>query len=262
MPILIDQSAQVATSYDRDGNLEGARFRWWVNGTNDEDVVGGLVLAASSETYLNLYRLGVYPQTIDSNHWECDVDYGLRDDELPEFGFEIGTTTAKVLYAKSQAKFDPTGLTAPDVGLAIGVTPDGIEGVDILIPTGCFSYALKLTDAQVTDGYKDLLFAATGTTNNAPWKGKAAGEVLFLGSSGAKRGRAKWDVQYRFAYSKNVSGTIAGVPSVTKSGWNYVWTMSADKIDNTAKAMTKQVRGLYVATVYDSTDFSALGLGV
>lgn len=261
MPILIDQSAEVTCSFDAEGLLETARMRWWVHGTPDEPTATGLVLTAAPATYDSLFLQGLNAQTDDSLKWLFDVDYGRRDPDESEYGFEIGTQSQKIMYAKAQRTYNVGSSTAPDVGLAIGVTPDGIDGVDALIPTYQFTERHLLTDAQVTATYKAALFATTGKVNDATFKGFAAGEVLFLGSTGAKRGRAKWEVTYRFAASKNFNGAHAGATSVRKDGWEYLWVLSADKVDNTAKAMTKQARGVYAAQIYDPTDFSVLGIG-
>ena len=69
-------------------------------------------------------------------------------------------------------------------GGAIGVTADGVEGVDITVPVYQFSETHYFSDAQVTGAYKGAIFSCTGKTNAGAFKGFAPGEVLFLGASG------------------------------------------------------------------------------
>jgi len=60
--------------------------------------------------------------------------------------------------------------------------------VDITVPVYSFSETHYNSLAFVTESYKQTLFGLTGKVNNAAFKGFAAGEVLFLGASGSKRG--------------------------------------------------------------------------
>ncbi len=81
-----------------------------------------------------------------------------------------------------------TGQTAPNFRGAIGVTADSVEGVDIAVPVYQFAETHYQPDSVITPTYKGTLFSLTGRTNNGAFKGFAAGEVLFLGAAGSKRG--------------------------------------------------------------------------
>ena len=80
-----------------------------------------------------------------------------------------------------------------------------------------------LEGAVVTRAYKLTLFALTGRVNNSAFKGFAAGECLFLGAAGTKRGSGDWEIGYRFASSTNVTGLIVGdITGINKKGWEYL----------------------------------------
>ena len=136
------------------------------------------------------------------------------------------------------------------------------KGVDITVPVYNFSETHYLAASAVTQAYKNTLFALTGRVNNAPFKGLAAGECLFLGASGSKRGTDDWEITYRFAGSPNRSGmTIGPITGVSKAGWDYMWVRYADTEDDDAKTIVKRPIAVYIERVYDVADFSLLGIG-
>ena len=156
------------------------------------------------------------------------------------------------------------GTTAPDFGGAIGVTSDGVEGVDITVPVYQFSETHYFTDAQVTASYKGAIFSCTGKTNAGSFRGFSAGEVLFLGATGSKRGDGPdddWEITFRFAASPNQTNLNVGpVTGINKKGWEYLWVRYADAEDSGSGAIIKKPIAAYVERVYDQANFGALGI--
>jgi hypothetical protein len=181
----------------------------------------------------------------------------------PEFEFDIGTQQVKFTQAIAQEKYSPTGgATAPDFGLAINVTSEGVDGVEVPIGTYTFSERHEFASTYVTPEYKAKVFRCAGKVNNAAFKGFQAGEVLFLGCKGSKRGKQPWQLEYRFAASENLTGaTIGSFTGVSKKGHEYMWFSYEDDTDDTAHTLIKKPRGAYVATVIKSADFADLGIG-
>jgi hypothetical protein len=98
--------------------------------------------------------------------------------------------------------------------------------------------------------------------NNAAFKGFAAGEVLFLGASGSKRGEEDWEITFRFAASPNRANFQVGPITVaSKKGWKYLWVRYADAEDATAKVLVKRSVAAYVEKVYPEGNFAGLGIG-
>ena len=95
--------------------------------------------------------------------------------------------------------------TAPDFGGAIGVDNDGnVNGVDITMPVMHFSETHFFKASCVTTTFKKRLAGLTGTINKSAFRGFQAGEVLFLGAAGTRRGtdsEDEWEITYRFAVS-------------------------------------------------------------
>jgi len=129
------------------------------------------------------------------------------------------------------------------------------------VPVYHFSETHYKADEDVTAEYKATLFALTGKVNSAAFKGFEAGEVLFLGASGSKRGEEDWEITYRFAASPNATNIQVGDITVTsKKGWEYLWVRYADAEDAGANALVKRPVAAYVEKVYEEGDFSALGI--
>jgi hypothetical protein len=153
------------------------------------------------------------------------------------------------------------GKTAPDCKGAIGVTPDGVEGVDITVPVYQFSETHYLPDSLVTPTYKATLFALTGRVNDGTFKGFAAGECLFLGATGSKRGSGDWEITYRFAASPNATNlTLGDIAGINKKGFEYLWVRYEDVEDTAAKALVKRPTAVYVEKVYLDGDLDLLGI--
>jgi hypothetical protein len=152
--------------------------------------------------------------------------------------------------------------TAPDFGGAIVVTHDNVEGVDITVPVYNFSETHYLSAATVTTAYRDTLFQLTGKVNNGSFRGLAAGQCLFRGASGSRRGTDSeddWEITYKFAGSPNRTGiTVGTISGIAKKGWEYMWVRYADAED--ANTLVKQPVAVYVEEVYEDGDFDDLNI--
>jgi len=261
--------ATIRERYDSREATEGVEspsvdLIYTVEGTEDDAEVRTLV-----ETTIPPIYAGLLLQTYHINHegggvWEVSVRYGKREPKETgesSFSFDTGGVTAHVTQSLATvARYAPSG-TAPDCQGAIGVTSDSVEGTDITVPVYNFSETHYLADSAVTGAYKATLFLLTGKVNNAPFKGFAAGEVLFLGASGSKRGAEDWEIAYRFAASPNVTGLSVGpITGISKKGWEYLWVRYADAEDQ--NVLVKQPIAAYVEQVYELGNFASLGIGV
>ena len=196
------------------------------------------------------------------NLWSGTLRYTL-DASDDEFTFSTGGGTQRITQSLGTvSSYAPPGFTAPDFLGAIGVSEDRVEGTDIVVPTYQFSETHRFADTFVAAGFKSVLFALTGTINDATFKGLAAGECLFLGASGTKRGVDAWSITFNFAGSPNTaSQTIGDITGISKNGWDYLWVRYADFVDSFAYSLVKRPIGVYVERVYQPADFSDLGIG-
>lgn len=237
-----------------------------VRGT-DSDVAAKAALAATSPVlYDGLVRQSLHIERIAEDIWEGSVRYGeLQPPETGDstYQFDTGGGTQHITQSlQTVGRYAPPGKTAPNFQGAIGVTHDNVEGVDITVPVYNFSETHYIPTALVTLAYKAALFYLTGKVNDAPFRGFAPGEVLFLGASGSKRGQDDWEITFRFAASPNVTNlTIGNITGINKKGWEYLWVRYADDEDTAAKVLVKKPIAAYVEQVYQYGDFSGLGIG-
>jgi hypothetical protein len=252
------------------GDKPGATFKYTIKGTGNEQEALAALAAEAPLAYQGLARLNwtVAPVGDGSDAWDGTVQYGLfssapRQVGSSTYNFDTGGGTQHITQAKAHvASYPKAGETAPDLGGAIGVTQDSVEGCDITVPVYNFSETHYLAKEAVTDAYKATLYSLTGKVNAGAFKGFAAGEVLFLGASGSQRqGDDAWEITFRFAASPNVTGiTIGGITGISKKGWEYLWVQYEDAEDSGAKTVVKKPKCVFVERVYDEGNFGGLGI--
>jgi hypothetical protein len=115
--------------------------------------------------------------------------------------------------------------------------------------------------AFITLAYVKTLRDLTGTVNDAAFFGFAAGEVLFLGARGQRQGD-EWKVQYAFLTGKNRAEFVI-VPGVLilhdVGGHDHIWVEYEDA--ESAGDLIQRPKRAYLEQIYESEDFTALGLG-
>lgn len=233
-----------------------------IHGTEDETAVQTLLLATAPASYLGLLLDSVQADPIGGGNWKGYARYVQLANEN-EYTFDTGGGSQRVTQSLATINaYAPAGFTAPDFAGAIGVSDDRVEGVEIPSPQFNFTETHLFADALVDAAYKLDLFNLTGRMNDDTFKGLAAGECLFLGASGSKRGIDQWSITFRFSCSPNVTGlTIGDITDIDKLGWDYLWVRYADFADNTAHALVKRPVAVYVERVIQPGDFSLLGIG-
>ena len=188
-----------------------------------------------------------------------------EDEETTSFAFDTGGGTMHRNQSLKTVSKVPND--APDFNGAIEVDNEGnVNGVDVTMPVLNFTETHTMNGSRVTTSYKKTVAALTGTVNSSGFRGFSAGEVLFLGASGAKRSKkpnAPWEITFRFAVSPNQSSLQVGKLKVSnKRGWDYLWVRYADKVAENRKNVIKEPVAAYVEQVYPTGDFGNLGLGM
>lgn len=269
MPITVTEKFESRRSTT--GDNPSAELGYTVRGTDDDLAARTAIEAASPATYDNLPRQAVAVEPVGPEHWDATVRYAPNQQSSPPqtgesvFNFDTGGGSQHITQSKQTiGTYAAPGTTAPNFQGGIGVTADSVNGVDITVPVYQFSETHYLSAAQVTEAYKVMLFGLTGKVNNAGFKGFAAGEVLFLGASGSRRGsdpQDDWEISFRFAVSPNVTGLAVGpIVGINKQGWEYLWVRYADAEDTAAKAIVKRPIAAYIERVYDTGSMGAMGI--
>lgn len=193
---------------------------------------------------------------------------------VPEVAFDTSAQTEHVIRTMIGQTPYPADVNVnlkdpiKSFGNLIGVEDlDTINGVDRYWPG--LTYEVTRQRTSCSDAYIQTLYALTATVNDAPWKIYAAGEALFLGATGRQRTAGhstRWDVTYRFLGSKNksVDVTLAGIVgalAIAKGGWEYMWFRTKKQYTKATKTLNVVVVRAVVTRLYESSDFTDLGLG-
>jgi hypothetical protein len=247
------------------GDDPSVELRFVIRGTDDDVAAHAQLLDAAPALYGSLVRQTSHIERIAEDAWEGAVRYGqgaATGDST--FQFDTGGGSQHITQGLGTVgAYAPPGQSPPNFRGGIGVTPDNVEGIDVTIPVYNFSETHYIAADAVTDAYKSALFFLTGAVNNAPFKGFAAGEVLFLGASGSKRGAEDWELTFKFAASPNATGLVVGdITGIAKLGWEYLWVRYADAEDSSARVLIKKPLAAYVEQVYPYGNFAGLGIGV
>lgn len=148
----------------------------------------------------------------------------------------------------------------PNYQQAIGVTQDRIEGCDIYYPH--FEFGINVQVAPFTLPLMRLIATTCGKTNNAPWRGFATGQVLYLGATGNSNPDLVWTISHKFAVGENLVAVPVSPPQImvpAKGAWEFLWCVYAPRLNGNVVAQTPVAA--FVEKVYDSADFTLLGLG-
>lgn len=170
-----------------------------------------------------------------------------------------GTTTTQVVERRY-----PPG-TAPSMNGAIGVDGQSVNGVDIVVPALSWTETYDVPHSYITAAYIKGVAGLTGSVNNGAFRTFAAGEVLFMGCSGAQewddqRGNGPWTLSYKFVASPNVSNQMIGdITVIEKRGHEYLWVRYEDAVSS--NELVKKPKYVYVNKVYRDGNFVGLGIG-
>ncbi len=271
------------TTSDKNTSVKGQKHEkiYVVFDTDDWQEADSLVAATAPEEIvygdlvLERNELTVSP-TNAGDVWECTVSYKLPnpagDDQKnpPQNGtmrVSIDTSggTQKIYQSIETLRFykgDWDGTPPdPDFKGAIGVTKDSIEGTDIVVPTFKYQITAYIDAADVTDAYINSFFLLTGKTNDADFKGFKKGEALLVGARLQTNGEKQAQAQFDFACSPNRTDLkIGDITGIKKGGWEYLWVYYEPDPNDEQKKIIKRARYVMIEKVYNSGDFSALGL--
>jgi hypothetical protein len=237
----------------------------------------GTIANVNGGAAVTLQRNNLVLQECMPGGWFATVTYGVFQlKKFPLVGekyynFETGGGTQHVMFGYSSTCYPAAGKATKDLKAAINISgwPPEVHGTDIIVPVFHWSETWYKTASSVNTAYQAALYGATGKTNIASFKGFNAGECLFLGASGSQRsGQGSYgnvsaaddfEITFKFASSPNISNLqiCGGAITITSAnGWDYIWVRTAPGNDGLPTPSEA-----HVVEVYQSTDFSVLGIG-
>lgn len=244
---------------------------WFITGFDNDLEVCAHVEAHTPPFYDSLPRQDYKVEPIALQLWKVAVNYsdGQREREQePEandsrFELDIGGAPVRVAVSKANTRY-PTS-TAPDRKGTIAVDKDGQpQGVDVNTPTAAYAETHYLPRALITRNYANAIAGLAWHTNNAPFRIWAAGEVLFAGARLSSTTKTLAEVIFRFEISSNATGlTVGAITGISKQGHDYL-DIAYEDTEVTAdgkKYLLAIPKFVYIHRLYDSADFSLLGIG-
>lgn len=262
----------------------GGELRYLIAGETSENAARTLVYNTSPALYspfehgLLLYpRHDVSVEQTGVDSWIGAATYGGASApaapvspvvQEPELSGDISVgqqhVTQALQHISSHTRpFNPALLT-PDHKGSIGVTKDGVDGVDIMVPVHTWQETWYFQDSWVTANYRhSVLPGLVRHVNSAPFRGYPIGEVIFLGAGYSKRRSSDWQFSYKFAQDKNLTdiGSANGwTTPINKLGWEYLWFEYAHQAGT--PETTLEPRFAHVERMYDYGDFSLFGIGM
>jgi len=272
--------------FDLTSTSQSLTLQFFGAGTEDQDALYAYVTANTPATSGTLVRKRIKADRAGPQEWFIDVEYGTLDadravgsdpvdptapgatDALPN-AYTIDTTAQTVhvtqaiatRYRRIAADGAGAGVgTGPDEKLAIGVTRERVEGVDIFAPNLQFTRTVRR--ATVTLAYMNsALYGLVGRVNNAGFYGFAAGELLYMGCTGTYTNNGYWELTHKFAASPNETAIDVGggITVPDKKGWEYLWVgYDPDTVVNKVLMVPKVA---YVQQVYKTGNFALLQIG-
>ncbi|MDZ4850132.1 MAG: hypothetical protein SGI77_12675 [Pirellulaceae bacterium] len=214
------------------------------------------------------------------------VGAGLKQTNVKHLGGGIHEATATYVETSAEivktVRYRTTGQTAriiqgygtvysaaltgspPNFNGLVGVTRDGVEGVDVPIPS--FSFSIDYRFSAVSQAYLYLCHQLTGCVNNAPYLGFAIGELLFNGiegevgmTAGGAIVLSSSPISLNFEASPNLSGLQVGPFTIPfKFGWDYLWPRTVEETSN--DAVIRKTTSVHIDRVLRWADLSALGV--
>ncbi len=200
-----------------------------------------------------------------------DDEEATPDPFAQRLQISIGGESVHITDAISQVTYFPAATAAPNV---IGVTDEGVEGLDIDSPIMSFSETHFFPSQDFSAEFIKSLSGLVFTVNDATFRGFAAGEVRFTGVNSRPIG-GSFEVIFNFEVRANETFTVDimqqdggapffGIATGPKKGWEYIWTRNSEIVQEDGNGnghMYRAVTSVSVAQVYKASSFADLGIG-
>lgn len=251
----------------RSGDANSRQIDYVIRGTtSDSEAFDEFLLQTSTIWDSRLPRNGATIEQVAYDTWYGTLTYSLGEggsgdpEPLPqgsiEYQWDVTGNTTRITHGYAHRKY---GANSEDYSGGILHKEDGtFEGVDVFTPTSSFAYIFKpLSTFLITDAYIRSVEAIAYTVNAAPWRSRAAGELLFLGCNGSIDTAGNKTLNFKFNRRVNVTGdTIGDITGIDKLGWEYLW-VDYKKAPGDNK-LTAEPMGVYVHQVYRTSNFTTV----
>ena len=238
-----------------------------------KSVPASVTVSQNDGSFIELTHVIPTVTPLGAGYWKGNIEYSHKagstaesqNENLAEIGDEeisisFGTETVHITEALyGQTKYAKASETPPEVGNTIGDTGESVEGVDIMTPAGNITVNRIYESEKITEGWIKTRASKRCKVNSDTFLTFPPGELLFVQMDMNIRNSGDVSVSFSFSQRQNESNiTVAGVPNVNKNGHQYMWVRYQKTEDDEAKRVVTEAEGVYVADVYESTDFNSI----
>lgn len=249
----------------------------------NSDFGDALILSHAESTtpiaWDGMLRTGIGIDQIAPTIFRVTAQYSRKDPQAlrnasATLSFDVSLENVKTYIAINQQKF---GAEAPDHQKFINVTTeDGktkVEGFDVPRPVQELEISIRKNYNDLTDAFLWGLEQKAGMLNNATWRGRPKGSVLFRGYRVQVSTDGETELVYKFGIKRppTLPLTIGGVTIPVDSGppsnipteifgWDVIWAQWKTAEDPGVNDIAAGAKGVYVSRVFELTSFATLGV--
>lgn len=266
MSVKVELGVDLSSAIDESGIFKSAEIPYMVFGAEDETEALNEAYANVPESFNGLFRKGIkIIERMNETSFKVGVSYsgpaegGANvDNEDGSFSFDTTGGTQTVMVSRKTIGIYPD--TAKSCNGAINFDGDQVNGVEIIQPILNFTETAAFDAYEITTDFKKKMAEYTGCVNWKPWRGYAAGEVLFRGVTGSGKYHKPCELTFNFSFSANRSDFKVGDIEIdNKYGWDYMWSRYTRKIDG-GNIVCKPI-AVYIERLFEFVDFRELRIG-
>ena len=258
-----------------DEKTQERTLHFWLSGIQDDAAARAYVDAHVPPMFDGFFARGADMDTTGAGHWDVDIRYGTAEPGQSSFDgggssgevsftFDTSGGTAHIKQARDHVEDYVNSGTAPNHGGAINVTDSGVDGTDVVIAQFSWTENWTLPISYASFAAALLFKNLTGKINALPFRGFGPGQVRFDGAIGGASSKEPTQaaLSYKFVQSDDSSDAMPSFKSdIVKLGWEYIWLEYEKQEDDTAKRIIQPPIAAHVEGVYETGDFSQLGIG-
>lgn len=246
-------------------------------GVEDDELIDAYLDYALPKVSRNLGLTRAQREHAGGGVWEVEATYNTPKRHTARIRVTTGGRSIRVVQGygtvysvQLNPDFDPDDIGSPPTapgpsfGGLVGVTADGVEGVEA--PGPGQEFTVEVDFLTMTQSYINLCDWLSGCANSEPYLGRAAGELLFHGMDASYEIGAGGSIillsstaSFKFEVSPNMTDIPVG-PFVIpfKRGWDYLWPRTVDVVSN--DTVIKHVKSVHIDQVVRYADLSLLGI--
>lgn len=280
MPTIVKWTRASEVDYGVSGDSDSRNVTYWavldvpVPAENSDEGDANILTYAETHTAVmwdGMRRTGFNIEQKTPTRYLVTALYSRKEPEYLRtisgtISSDVSLENVKTFIAISQTKY---GADAPDHGKFINVTTeDGktkVEGFDVPRPVQELEISIKKNYTDLTDAYLWGLELKAGTLNDATWRGRPKGSVLFRGYRVQISSEGESEITFKFGIKRppTLPITIGGVsiPLGTEIyGWDVIWAEWKTAEDPGVNDIAAGAKGLYLARVFELSNFTTLGV--